>query len=133
MSRWTNLATQPQLTIRPGAGGSDRLTLIWPDGTIRNQWLEVTLRSNANTGLERDDVFYFGNAVGETGDSPVSSLVNVSDVLATRNHPRGPMSLADITDVYDFNRDRIVTATDAILARDNITTPLTALRRIRPA
>lgn len=135
VSRWTNLATQPQLTIRPGEGegGSDRLTLIWPDGTIRNQWLEVTLRSNASTGLEHDDVFYFGNAVGETGDSPVSSLVNVSDVLATRNHPRGPMSLADITDVYDFNRDRIVTATDAILARDNITTPLTALRRIRPA
>jgi hypothetical protein len=67
------------LTVRggQGSGGSDRVTLIWADGMIVNQWIEVTVRSDANgggLGLADDDVFYFGNSVGDCdGDGAVGS------------------------------------------------------------
>ncbi|MCK4276210.1 MAG: right-handed parallel beta-helix repeat-containing protein, partial [Phycisphaerae bacterium] len=50
-----------------GAGGSDRITIIWADNAIEKQWLQVTVLATANTGLATNDVFYFGNAIGETG------------------------------------------------------------------
>ena len=69
----------PIVTVRPGDGvsGSDRVTLTWPDGAIRNQWVEVTVLSDisgGNLGLAENDVFYSGNAVGDTdGDGVVGS------------------------------------------------------------
>ena len=43
----------------PGAGvnGSDRITILWPDGTIRNTWLEVSVLPTFAMGLDRADVF----------------------------------------------------------------------------
>ena len=67
-------APVPAISVRPGDGfsGSNRVTLVWADGAILNQWLEVTVIANANTGLAADDVFYFGNVVGDTnGDAYV--------------------------------------------------------------
>lgn len=34
---------------------------------MKNEWLQVTAKTSL--GLAADDVFYFGNAIGETGDS----------------------------------------------------------------
>ena len=129
---WAPAPAPRSLTVRPGAGdqGSDRLTIIWDDGVLQNKWLQVTMLSNEQTGLVKDDVFYFGNAIGESGDAAANALVNASDVVAARDNPRGPFNLADITNPFDFNRDRLVTAVDVILARDHITSPLTALRLI---
>ena len=61
-----------RFTVPPGAGldGADRVTLIWADGAIRNRWLQVTLRATEVTGLAATDVFYVGNAVGESGNAP---------------------------------------------------------------
>jgi len=70
---WTS-APVPTVSVRPGEGviGSDRVTFVWADGAILNQWLEVTVIANANTGLAADEVFYFGNSVGDTnGDGHV--------------------------------------------------------------
>ncbi|MDP6542587.1 MAG: SdrD B-like domain-containing protein [Phycisphaerae bacterium] len=67
----------PNVSVRPdaGVGGSDRVTLIWADGAILNQWVEVTVLSDANgggLGLAQDDVFYFANLVGDCdGDGQV--------------------------------------------------------------
>jgi len=77
-------------------------------------------------------VFYFGNAIGETGNATAEALVNASDVVGTRDHPRGPLNRAGLDDAYDFNRDRLVNAVDVILARDNQTSPFTMLMRISP-
>lgn len=108
--------------IRLGAGveGSDRVTLIWSDQAITGQWLEVTIKATANTGLLQDDVFYVGNAIGETGNSGGDALVTLSDLEGALNHSRGPFDRASITDIYDFNRDRLVGAQDGILARSNL-------------
>ena len=44
------------VSLRAGAGidGSTRITLIWPDGAIKNTWLQVTVKSNTHTGLTAD-------------------------------------------------------------------------------
>jgi hypothetical protein len=122
------------LSIRRGAGvaGSDRLTLIWPDGLITNCWLEVTVKSTAYTGLASDFVFYFGNAVGETGDSLSHARVGTADMIGVRQNPRNQLNPAAIDNPYDFNRDRRVSAIDEALVRLNATSALTALRLIAP-
>jgi hypothetical protein len=64
----------PTVSVRPGegVGGSDRVTLIWANRAILNQWVEVTVRAGANTGLGTDDVFYLANLVGDCdGDGEV--------------------------------------------------------------
>ena len=131
-----------------GRGGADRIVLTWPDGAIVNQWLQVTALSNANggsLGLSANDVFYYGSAPGEVTSALGAGLpaldaglltpplVNAADVIAIRDNPRGPGNPAGIDDSHDINRDGFVNATDMILARNNATSPLSALRLIELA
>ena len=46
--RWIDAPLPSQVAFRPGAGvlGSDRLTLIWPDGAIVDTWLRVIVKGN---------------------------------------------------------------------------------------
>ena len=122
------------IAVRPGAGqdGADRVTLIWEDGVIRNCWLQVTVLATDATGLAKNEVFYVGNAVGESGNSTTDALVNATDEIGARNNPHGPFNPAAKDDPYDFNRDILVNATDQIIARNNRTSPFTALKLITP-
>ena len=128
-------APTPTLALRQGRPGGtpDRVTLLWEDNQIENRWLRVTVLANGTTGLEEDDVFYFGNAVGETGNDGFDvglSQVNAGDVIGAGDNARGPSNPAGIDDPFDFNRDRLVDAADQLIARDNATGPLSALRLI---
>jgi hypothetical protein len=129
---WPALAVQPSVSVRSGAGvgGSERVTLIWPDGAIKNTWLEVSVLANANTGLAAADVFYFGNAVGETGNSTTNAQVNSSDEGLIRLNGRSALNPAPVDFRFDINRDRMVNSTDQALARLNATSALTALKLI---
>ena len=132
---WTTVAASPssvEVRDAAGAGASDRIAIAWPNRTIVDRWLQVTVLSNAITGLPADDVFYFGNAVGETFNGRTDALVGAADVIAIRDNPRGPANPASIDDPYDLNRDGRVDATDVVLARNNATSPLSALRLIAP-
>ena len=125
------LAPPPRsITVRPGAGvdGSDRVTLIWPDNAIHKQWLQVTVRL---AGMEQPDVFYWGNAIAESGNSATDAKVNAIDMLSARDNPHNFLRPAPIDDFVDFNRDRRVNATDMLIARDNNTNFFTALKLIR--
>lgn len=146
---WTTNRTPTSITVRPGAGtdGSDRVTIIFADndwstppgeeaGSIANQWLQVKVLSDANggsLGLAEDDVFYFGNAIGDVGDSSTDTIVNATDEIAARTNqvlrfpPFGP---APVGNIHDFNRDLGVDATDQIIARNNQTFFLTDLNLI---
>ena len=123
---------QPDVTVRPGAGvdSSDRITLIWDDNTVEKQWMRVTVLAGGNIGLAEDDVFCFGNAFGETGNSAADAMVDEADRLLARNSPHTFLNPASVDDACDFNRDRKVNATDELIARDNTTTALTALKLI---
>ncbi len=120
------------MNVRTGEGvsGSDRVTIVWPDGATRNQWLQVIVLPTPNTGLAEPDVFYFGNAVCETGNSLSDAKVNGFDMLGARDNPRSFLDPAPLDFAFDFNRDGRVNAVDMLLARDNATTFLDALRLI---
>ena len=105
-----------------GLGGSDRITLTWADGAIKNQWLQVTLLANARTGLASSDVFYVGNLIGETGNSTSPLRVDALDVVATRAHLRAVGDTA-----WDFNRDGRVDTLDLAAARGNLFKSLGAI------
>ena len=93
----------------------------------------MTVKATSKTGLVSPDVFYFGNAVGETGNSPADAEVTPTDVIGVRNNPHTLVQdPAAIDDVYDFNRDRQVNPVDAIIARNNGTSSQTGLQLITP-
>jgi len=129
---WAAAPGPSQITVRPGsgAGGSDRVTITWPDNAISNTWLQVTVLDTPDTGLSAADVFYFGNAIGDTGNSPTDARVNASDMLLARNNPRSFLNPASIDLACDFNRDARVNATDMLIARNNQTHFLNALELI---
>ena len=140
-SGWTQLvgADLPSVTVFAGAGtpddhgiASDRVTLIWSDNTIEKQWLQVTLLATENTGLAEADVFYWGNAIGETGEGNTSlyAFVTVSDELGARHHPHNFLNRAATYDPYDHNKDSFVTISDELTARHNATNFLDALKLI---
>lgn len=116
LSTWQP-APEPDFTtefVGWGVGGSIRLEIGWENNEIQNEWVQVTLKANANTGLADDDVFYFGNSIGDTGNSPTNAIVDNSDVLAVQS---SHTAAATITNPYDLNRDKIVDATDDMIAQ----------------
>ena len=139
---WSNAPAPASITVRAGAGtgGSDRVTLIWKDNNLDNvvdaneavakQWLEVTVKATTNTGLAIDDVFFFGNAVGDSGNSTANAQVDLADEIGVRNNPATFLNPAAIDDPYDYNRDQRVDLADEIIARNNSTTFLNALELI---
>jgi hypothetical protein len=117
-ANWVDAPAPLSVTRRAGAGtgGSDRVTILWADGAIRNQWLRVTVLANARTALPAPDVFYFGNLVGETGDSAAAAVVTAADVAAVRADLASPSTLPP-TSATDLNRDGRVNATDYAIVR----------------
>ena len=93
------------------------MSVIFPDGSVTQTWLQVTVRANAATGLDVDDVFYFGNVIGETGNAS-NAVVNLSDVSLTRTNQSGFGSVG-IDSRYDYNRDGRINLSDLSLARTN--------------
>ena len=125
-SGWATAPAPTSVSIRPGEGdsGSDRITITFADGAIVGKWLEVTY-------IPASDVFYFGNAPGETGDSLTHAQVTPTDEVYIRNNPATlAVSSASISHAGDFNRDKKVGPTDTIIARNNGTNSSTALQLI---
>ncbi len=127
-SGWANAAA-PSIAVGLGPGGSDRITLVWPDNAIpNNNWLQVTLKTGTS-GLAAPDVFYFGSAMGETGNNAWSTApeakVSSLDAALTRLN-NSSFTAVGIENVYDFNRDAVVNSFDAALCRlgNNLLNPL---------
>lgn len=132
-STWSTAPAPISVSVRAGAGvsGSDRVEIVWANGAIHKQWLEVIVKANANTGLPQNagypagqgDIFFFGSAPGDTGAGDTSTQANVSstDELGARNHGTSLLANIPITNIYDFNRDGQVNTTDSLAARNNTT------------
>ena len=114
------------MSFRPGAGlnGSDRITITFVEGIIKNIWLRVTVFPTFRTGLAAPDVFYFGNLIGETGDSATSLRVNALDLSAVKRALNGNSIVAGR---FDFNRDGRVNALDLAAVRGNLNRALPVL------
>jgi hypothetical protein len=121
-----------------GAGtvsGSDRVELIWADRAITEQWLEVTVKATADTGLTSNDVFFFGNEIGDANKANTSTMfkVTASDATATQIHGSPMGNNNPITNVFDYNRDGTVGAADITLDQTHGTTNSTGLVAINIA
>jgi ELWxxDGT repeat protein len=129
---WRDAPAPQPITVQRGAGaeGSDRVILTWADGAVRNAWLEVTVTAGARTGLDRDDVFYFGNLVGETGarNAADSLTVNALDLAFTRAH-FGSIR-ADALARADFDHNGRVDAKDLAIVRSAISRSLPMLSAV---
>jgi ELWxxDGT repeat protein len=128
-SGWSNAPAPASIAVRRGAGanGSDRVTIIWADGAVKKTWLQVTVKATANTGLTAADVFYFGNAIGESGNTTADAKVTPVDELAARANAS---AAATVTSRWDYNRDKTISGADQLTARSNQTTAFNALRLI---
>jgi PKD repeat protein len=134
-ANWALAGVAPGISVRRGAGtdGSDRITLIFPDGSVTKQRLRVKVLAGGSVGLAGDDVFYFGNAIGEAGNLAADAKVTTLDVSLTRaNQISFPAPPPVITNVYDFNRDHRANTMDVSLVRSNLTTVMNALKLIAP-
>jgi hypothetical protein len=129
---WSAAPSPASVTVRPGAGvgGSDRVTLIWPDSSIRNTWLRVTVAANSRTGLALPDVFSFGNLAGDTGDGATTFRVNAADLGGVK---QALNTTSTITGRFDFNRDGRVNALDLGAAKGNLNRTLASVAALAPA
>ncbi|WP_419194492.1 dockerin type I domain-containing protein [Novipirellula herctigrandis] len=134
-STFTDLEIVPGFSRRTGEGAnsSDRITLTLPDKAVVGKWLQVTVKANENTALETPDVFYFGNAPGEVGNSTDDTSVSNADVLKIRLNRTAGGTTVDSTSPYDINRDQIVSNADVLLARLGRTTSEAELKLITPS
>jgi hypothetical protein len=124
-SGWAVAPAPTSITRRPGAGagGADRVTLIWADGAIRNAWLQVTVKANARTGLAADDTFYFGNLAGDT-EGIGTPRVNALDLAGVK---RALNTNSAVDGRYDVNRDGRVNALDLGAIKQNLNRSLPLL------
>jgi predicted outer membrane repeat protein len=123
---WGAAPNPSTVTVRVGVGigGSDRVELIWPSGSIKEEWLEVTVKATTNTSLAANDVFFFGNAVANSGNGDTASLseTNSVDELGARNNGKTLLNNIPITNIFDYNRDGLVNSVDSLLSRNNAQT-----------
>jgi hypothetical protein len=122
---WENAPAPLAVTRVPGweGAGAARYEITWPENAIRNQWLQVTVKADANTRLTQPDVFTFGSLVAETGDEASPLRVSALDLAGVR---RALNSTAKLDSPYDFNRDGRVNALDLALARRSLGNSLAA-------
>ncbi len=131
---WPEVTAAASVSVRPHPTEADvsRVTITWPDHAIEKQWLQVTVLATDRTGLAQPDVFYWGNAIAESGlgNTTTFAFVNAYDALTPRNNLHTTFDPAPIDDFVDYNRDGLVNATDETLARNHATNVTNALRMI---
>ncbi len=121
-SAWATAPAPSTISVRSGAGigGSDRVELTWTDGSITDEWLEVTVRADTSTGLNAPYTFFYGSQIGNsnTGNTRTTAFVTSTDEDAVRSHS-GTATLTNVNAPYDFNRDGFVNSDDEDTARSN--------------
>ena len=116
---WADSVGEASVSLRRGAGvgGSDRISITFPDARILNRWLRVTFTPAspiAAAGPVNQDVFYFGNLRGDTGDTSKTSADRLAVTATDHFNTRRAMyrRAATITNRYDFDRDGRVNVVD---------------------
>jgi len=113
---WTAGPAPASVATWIGPNGDTFADIVWANNAIENQWLQVTVLADSNTGLAADDVFYYGSMMGATGATLNTTAngtylrVGPADASGTQNAV-GPARVA-ITNLYDFAHAGRVTPGD---------------------
>jgi len=104
-------------------GTVDRIVLEWPDFSIVNRWLRVTIKANAGTGLLLPQVYYLGHLVGET-NGPTNGIytLSFSDIAPVRAAVGQAVGAGD---VHDIDKNGTVTFADISFMREYVGAQLT--------
>ncbi|HAC89194.1 MAG TPA: hypothetical protein DCF63_00975 [Planctomycetaceae bacterium] len=118
------VAPEPSSVTVQG-GTPSRVLVTWPNNTIANRWLRVTVKANANTGLAAPEVFYVGHLQGEsTGPDGGKFTVLVADILAIR---AALTQSAAASSIVDLDKSGVVLVADILAARSQLTQELTQI------
>jgi hypothetical protein len=116
-----------------GVGGSARVKITFPDNTLQNTWLRVTVLANADTALAANDLFYFGNVIGDLdfGNTATRLRVNGQDAALLLSNQSPGANSAGVTNKFDLDRNGRVNGQDYAFLLANqqaagIVAPITA-------
>jgi hypothetical protein len=112
--------TAKQLTVTVikgvGEGKSDRIKIEFSDKLVTNTWLKVVLLASPATALPKDDVFYFGNLMGDVnGPSRDFVTVNVLDTNRVRGSQGSTPVL--ISNSFDVDHSGAINVLDTNFVR----------------
>jgi hypothetical protein len=141
---WANAPSPIAVTVRTnvnsarnGAGtvsGSDRVELIWLNGAIQQEWLEVIVKATVDTGLAANDVFFFGSEIANTSAFNTTAVARTGtpDISGVQSHGANVSANIPITNIYDFDRDGRVDTGDISAIQTHGTNATTGLMLISP-
>lgn len=110
---WAIADAPASVTVRELASGDARITIIWDDGSgvgLEDQWLQVTVLATGDVALAEDDVFYFGNNIGDVN---TDRAVNATDVFAIWDNRNVSVTAST---VYDLDKNGSIQAIDVFTA-----------------
>jgi len=120
-ANWTASSLPSSIVVLSGT--PKRVVLQWPDNSMMNRWLRITIRANANTGLATDEVYYLGHLLGETtGVSDGTYTVAFADIAPIR---AGIGTNVDAGSAIDIDKSGTVAFADISAMRSNIGAQLT--------
>ena len=115
-SGWSAASTPSAVTVTPGS--PDRVLIQWPNNSIANRWLRITVKANANTGLAEPEVYYVGHLLGETtGLSGTVYTVAFADITPIRSAVGNTVNASSTVDI---DKNGIVNFADISAMRSNV-------------
>lgn len=126
------LAPDPEniVVVKDEQSGISQVNVQWPDDSIVNRWLRITIHANENTGLEEPAVYYIGHLHGKStnwlinygGWNPSGVYeVHSVDLLAIRAEVGQNVEAGN---VFDINKDGVISFQDIMAMRDSVGTML---------
>lgn len=106
------------------AGTPSRVRVEWPNNSITNRWLRLTVKANANTGLTVPETYYLGHLLGETTGLAGGSVYTVAfaDITPIRS---AVGSTVNASSDFDIDKNGTVSFADISAMRTNVGAQLT--------
>jgi sulfatase modifying factor 1 len=127
LANWQEAPSPSEISVteHPDQEDVTRIIIRWQDSQIMNRWLRATIRTNANTGLMFNEVYYLGHLLGET-TGPEGSVytVSFSDITLIR---QAVGTQVDASSIFDIDKNGIVTFSDISAMRSQVGTVLTTV------
>jgi len=118
---WQAAPAPSSISVTPG--DADRVLIEWPNGSIMNRWLRITILANEVTGLAEPAIYYIGHLLGET-TGPVDGTFTVAfaDITPIRSEVGQTVDASSITDI---DKNGTVSFADISAMRGNVGAQLT--------